>query len=127
VAGGLFGPRAPTLPNNFMLLIPEIDGLKNSVDKGRHGNFVLDVILSREVIKNVTAYVEMWSDTTMIPSSKQPRHRGLVDRHPQCAARWDLHGRCRAGEAEIGALRWQTIAYPAARTASPRLGVLPTT
>lgn len=36
--------------------------LKDSADGGWHGNYVLDVNLSREVIKNVTAYVELWYD-----------------------------------------------------------------
>jgi Putative MetA-pathway of phenol degradation len=63
VEEGLLAPLAMSLPNNFtLLLVPEIDAFKNSVDNGRHGNFVLDVNLSREVIKNVTAYVELWSD-----------------------------------------------------------------
>ena len=36
--------------------------LKNSADNGRHANYIFDVNLSREVIKNVTAYVELWAD-----------------------------------------------------------------
>jgi hypothetical protein len=53
---------ALSLPNSFtLLLVPEIDVLKNIADNGRHGNYVFDVNLSREVIKNVTAYVELWS------------------------------------------------------------------
>jgi hypothetical protein len=43
-------------------LVPEIDVLKNSADNGRHANYIFDVNLSREVIKNVTAYVELWAD-----------------------------------------------------------------
>jgi hypothetical protein len=71
VEGGLFGPLALTLPSNFtLLLVPEIDALKNSVDDGRHGNFVLDVNLSHEVIKNVTVYVELWSDYNNDPVVK---------------------------------------------------------
>jgi hypothetical protein len=71
VERGLFCPLALTLPNNFtLLLIPEIDALKNSVDNGRRGNFVLDVNLSREVIKNVTAHVELWSDYNNDPVVK---------------------------------------------------------
>ena len=63
IEGGLIGPLAVTLPNNFtLLLVPEIDVFKNSADNGRHGNFIFDVNLSREVIKNVTAYVELWAD-----------------------------------------------------------------
>jgi hypothetical protein len=63
VEEGLIAPLALSLPNDFtLLLVPEIDALKNSLDNSRHGNFIFDVNLSREVIKNVTAYVELWSD-----------------------------------------------------------------
>jgi hypothetical protein len=63
VEEGLIAPLALSLPNNFtLLLIPEVDAFKNSSDNGRHANFIFDVNLSREVIKNVTAYVELWSD-----------------------------------------------------------------
>jgi hypothetical protein len=59
----LIAPLALSLPHDFtLLLVPEIDAFKNSVDNNRHGNFIFDVNLSREVIKNVTAYVELWSD-----------------------------------------------------------------
>ena len=71
VEGGLIGPLALNLPNSFiLLLVPEIDVLKNSADNGRHGNYVFDVNLSREVIKNVTAYVELWSDYNADPTQK---------------------------------------------------------
>ncbi len=44
VEGGLIGPVAFSLPNSFMLLlVPEIDVLKDSLDKGYHGNYVFDV------------------------------------------------------------------------------------
>jgi len=60
---GLIAPLALTLPNNFtLLLIPEVDAFKDSADDGRHANLIFDINLSREVIKNVTAYVELWSD-----------------------------------------------------------------
>jgi hypothetical protein len=63
VEGGLLGPVAFSLPNNFtLLLVPEIDVLKDSADNGRHANYIFDVNLSREVIKNLTAYVELWAD-----------------------------------------------------------------
>jgi len=68
VEGGLIGPVAESLPNSFtLLLVPEIDVLKNIADNGRHGNYVFDVNLSREVIKNVIAYVELWSDYNADP------------------------------------------------------------
>jgi hypothetical protein len=67
--GGLIGPVAYALANSFtLLLVPEVDVLKNVADNGRHGNYVLDVNLSREVIKNVTAYVELWSDYNADPT-----------------------------------------------------------
>jgi hypothetical protein len=71
VEGGLIGPLALNLPNNFvLLLVPEVDAFKNSSDNSRHGNFIFDVNLSREVIKNVTAYVELWSDYNDDPVTK---------------------------------------------------------
>jgi len=71
VEEGLIAPLALSLPNNFtLLLVPEIDAFKNSVDNGRHGNFIFDVNLSREVIKNVTASVELWSDYNDDPAVK---------------------------------------------------------
>jgi hypothetical protein len=69
VEGGLIGPLAITLPNSItLLLVPEVDALKNAADNGRHGNYVLDVNLSKEVIKNVVAYVELWSDYSADPT-----------------------------------------------------------
>jgi len=71
VEEGLIAPLALSLPNDFtLLLVPEIDALKNSLDNSRHGNFIFDVNLSREVIKNVTAYVELWSDYNDDPAVK---------------------------------------------------------
>jgi len=71
VEGGLIGPVAFSLPNSFTLvLVPEIDALKNSDDNGRHGNYVFDINLSREVVKNVTAYVEFWTDYNADPAQK---------------------------------------------------------
>jgi Putative MetA-pathway of phenol degradation len=63
VEEGLIAPVAFSLPNNFtLLLVPEIDALKNGADDGRHPNLIFDINLSREVIKNVTAYAELWAD-----------------------------------------------------------------
>jgi hypothetical protein len=68
VEGGLIGPVALTLPQSITLLVvPEVDTLKNIGDNGRHGNYVMDVNLSKEVIKNVVAYVELWSDYSADP------------------------------------------------------------
>ena len=46
--------------------------LKNVADNCRHANYVFDVNLSREVIKNVTAYVELWSDYNDDPTQDDP-------------------------------------------------------
>ena len=63
VEEGLLAPVAFSLPNNFtLLLVSEIDALRDSADDGRHPNVIFDVNLSREVIKNVTAYAEFWAD-----------------------------------------------------------------
>jgi Putative MetA-pathway of phenol degradation len=71
VEEGLIAPVALSLPKDFtLLLVPEIDAFKDSGDNGRHGNFILDINLSREVIKNVTAYVELWSDYNNDPMVK---------------------------------------------------------
>jgi hypothetical protein len=71
VEEGLIAPLALNLPNSFLLLlVPEVDALKNSADNGRHGNFIFDVNLSREVVKNVTVYVELWSDYNNDPLQK---------------------------------------------------------
>jgi hypothetical protein len=71
VEGGLIGPVAFSLPNSFtLLLVPELDVLKDGTTNGYHGNYVFDINLSREVIKNVTAYVELWSDYNADPTAK---------------------------------------------------------
>jgi hypothetical protein len=71
VEGGLIGPLTFNLPNSFVLLLmPEIDVLKDSLDDGYHGNYVFDLNLSRVVIKNVTAFVELWSDYNADPTAK---------------------------------------------------------
>ena len=71
VEGGVIAPVALNLPSNFTLVLgPEIDVLKDSADSSRHANYVLDINLSREVIKNVTAYVELWSDYNADPTQR---------------------------------------------------------
>ncbi len=71
VEGGLIGPLSLSLPNSFTLLfVPEVDVLKDNLDNGYHGNYVFDVNLSREVIKNVTAYVELWSGYCADPTAR---------------------------------------------------------
>jgi Putative MetA-pathway of phenol degradation len=70
VEGGLIGPVAFSMSNSFtLLLVPEIDVLKDSLTSDYHGNYVFDVNLSREVVKNVTAYVELWTDYNADPTA----------------------------------------------------------
>src|ERR1700683_1661332 len=67
VEGGLIGPVAFNLPNSFvLLLVPEIDVFKDSINSGYHGNYVFDVNLSREVIKNLTATSNSGQTTILI-------------------------------------------------------------
>lgn len=63
VEGGVIAPLSFTLPQGFTLLFnSELDALKNSADDGRHANFMNLVNVSHELVKNVTLYVEFWSD-----------------------------------------------------------------
>jgi hypothetical protein len=69
--GGLIGPVAVSLPNSFtLLLVPEIDVLKDNADDGWHGSYVIDVNLSHELVKNVTGFVELWTDYDADPTQK---------------------------------------------------------
>ena len=69
VEGGLIGPLAVNLPNSFtLLLVPEVDVLKDNTDDGRHGSYVFDVNLSHELVKNLTAYIELWADYNADPA-----------------------------------------------------------
>lgn len=71
VEGGVIAPWSFTLPQGFTLLFnSEVDALKNAADDGRHPNFVNLVNLSRQVIKDVTLYVEFWSDYNDDPAQK---------------------------------------------------------
>ena len=66
----MISPVGFSLPDSFtLLLVPEIDVLKDSLTSDYHGNYVFDVNLSREVVKNVTAYVELWSDYNADPTA----------------------------------------------------------
>lgn len=63
VEEGIIAPLSFSLPAEFTLLFnSEIDLLKDSAGDGRHANYVNLVNLSRQVVKDVTLYVEFWSD-----------------------------------------------------------------
>jgi Putative MetA-pathway of phenol degradation len=69
--GGLIAPLSFSLPDNFTLLFNfEGDALKDSTDDGRHANFINLVNLSRQVVKDVTMYVEFWSDCNNDPRQR---------------------------------------------------------
>jgi len=68
---GLIAPLSFSMPDDFTLLFNfEADALKNSADNGRHANFVNLVNLSRTVVKDVTMYVEFWSDYNNDPRQR---------------------------------------------------------
>jgi hypothetical protein len=53
----------PQTARYFTLLFnSEIDAFKDIADNGRHANFANLINLSRQVVKDVTMYVEFWSD-----------------------------------------------------------------
>ena len=69
--GGLIAPLSISLPDDFTLVFnSEIDALKDSADNGRHANFINLVNISRPVVKDVTLYLELWSDYNDDPTQK---------------------------------------------------------
>lgn len=69
--GGLIAPLSISLPDDFTLVFnSEIDALKDSGDNGRHANFINLVNISRPVVKDVTLYLELWSDYNDDPTQK---------------------------------------------------------
>jgi hypothetical protein len=71
VEGGVIAPLSISLPRDFTLVFnSEVDALKDSIGDGRHANFVNLVTLSHPVIKDVTLYVELWSDYNNDPSQR---------------------------------------------------------
>ena len=75
VEGGVIAPLAFKLPNDFTLLFnSEVDALKDSVGDGRHANFINLVNLSRPIVKDVTLYVELWSDFNDDPSQRTTQY-----------------------------------------------------
>ena len=66
---GVIAPFAFNLPNNFTLLYnSEFDALKDSADNGRHANYINLVTLGHPLVKDVTLYVEFWSDYNNDPA-----------------------------------------------------------
>lgn len=71
VEEGVIAPLQISLPQGFTLLFnSEIDLLKNSMDNGRHANFINLVNVSHELVKDVTLYVEVWSDHNDDPGQR---------------------------------------------------------
>jgi len=71
VEGGVIAPLSISLPNDFTLLFnTEIDALKDSVGDGRHANYVNLVTLGHPLVKDVTLYLEFWSDYDNDPAQR---------------------------------------------------------
>jgi hypothetical protein len=69
--GGLIAPLSVSLPDDFTLVFnSEIDALKDSANNGRHANFINLVNISRPVVKDITLYLELWSDYNDDPTQK---------------------------------------------------------
>ena len=75
VEGGVIAPLSISLPKGFTLLFnSEVDVLKNSADNGRHANFINLVTVSHELVKDVTLYVEGWSDYNNDPMQRTTQY-----------------------------------------------------
>lgn len=75
VEGGVIAPLSFSLPQGFTLLFNfEIDALKNAADDGRHTNFINLVNVSKQLVKDVTLYVEFWSDYNNDPVLKTTQY-----------------------------------------------------
>jgi hypothetical protein len=75
VEGGVIAPLQFNLPQGFTLLFnSEIDLLKDANGDGRHANFVNLVTVGHELVKNVTLYVELWSDISQDPVVKTQQY-----------------------------------------------------
>ena len=75
VEGGVIAPLAFNLPNGTTLLFnSEVDALKDSVNDGRHANYINLVNLSRQIVKDVTLYVEFWSDYNNDPTQRTTQY-----------------------------------------------------
>jgi hypothetical protein len=75
VEGGVIAPLAFSLPNGTTLLFnSEVDALKDSVDDRRHANYINLVNLSRQIVKDITLYVEFWSDYKNDPTQRTTQY-----------------------------------------------------
>jgi Putative MetA-pathway of phenol degradation len=75
VEEGLIAPLSFSLPNGFTLLFnSEIDALKNSADDARHANYINVVNLSHLLVKDLTLYVELWSDYNDDPTLRTQQY-----------------------------------------------------
>jgi Putative MetA-pathway of phenol degradation len=75
VEEGVIAPLSVSLPKGFTVLFnSEIDLLKNIAGSGRHTNFINLVTFSHELVKDVTLYVEGWSDYNNDPVQKTTQY-----------------------------------------------------
>jgi Putative MetA-pathway of phenol degradation len=69
VEGGFIVPVSFALPRDFTLLFdPEIDVLRNALNRGRHANFQILANLSHALSESVTGYVELFGAVNNDPS-----------------------------------------------------------
>jgi hypothetical protein len=69
VEGGFIVPVSFALPSEFTLLFdPEIDILRNALNRGRHANFQTLANVSRALSDSVTGYVELFGAVSDDPS-----------------------------------------------------------
>jgi len=69
--GGVIAPLSFSLPNDFTLLFnSEVDALKDNTGSGYHTNLLNLVNLSRPIVKDLTLYVELWSDVNNDPTAR---------------------------------------------------------
>jgi hypothetical protein len=86
---GLFGLLSFSMPAGFTLLFnSEIDALKDSIGSGYHSNVMNLVNLNKQVIKDVTLYVEFWSNVNNDPL--RPTTQFSLDTAVAWAVRKDL-------------------------------------
>src|SRR5215469_18093863 len=72
VEGGVIAPLSISLPDKFTLLFNgELDALHDNAGSGYHPNLIALANLSREIVKDVTLYAELWTDVNADPEHGQ--------------------------------------------------------
>lgn len=70
--GGLIVAADVPLPADFTLTVgPEVDVLGNEDDHGHHAALTMLVNVSHPVVKNLTAFIELWTEQEFEPSGTE--------------------------------------------------------